>query len=813
MEKKTKCIGELEQELEQLRSRVCELEAQRAEAGPGRACLSQSIVTDVFNDASDVIYVKDLDGRYLVINEVGARLLNRTVGECIGKTDETLYPSASAKILRENDLQVISDGEPSMLEEEVVIGAEKITFHTIRSPFRDDQGAIAGVSGISRDITIRKACEETLRLNEERLKLAQQAGQFGTWDWDVVTESGRCSPEYSRLFGFPENGLMPTFDEWLERVHSDDKDRVVHAIFDAHINHLSYHLEYRIVPSEDTVRWVEARASIFTKPDRNSLRVVGVVFDITHQKEEEARLERLVDERTQELRTALIALRRSEKRYRVLFNGIEDGLLVHDLEGHILDCNESLCRQLSYSREELLSMRTREIDDPDFAAGFEARLSTQLKGGTLSCEGVHRTRDGRSIPIDIKSRRMNYLGQDAVLSVTRDISKRKQAERQREALEEQVRHTQKLESMGLLAGGIAHDFNNLLVGVMGHAEMARDSLPDSHDVQDDLEGILAAAERAAGLCNQMLAYSGRGRFVVRVLNVNETFHDISKLLRASVSKKIRVDFDLQNDIPAVEADPAQMTQLILNLLTNAAEAIGDEKGAILIRSRKQYCDRSFLGKMIMDDRLEAGDYVVLSVRDNGSGMDEDTLERIFDPFFTTKFTGRGLGLAAVIGIVRGHNGTMQVKSTVGKGTCFDVYLPASDQLVEEKPLPQREAIANDGEDTILLVDDEPSVLNVARRMLERKGYQVLTATNGQEALDVYRKHAIKGVVLDLTMPELDGRETYAELRRIDPEVRVLISSGYTSQEVGEDFAGYGKISFIQKPFQAEDFYAKMKDVL
>ena len=217
--------------------------------------------------------------------------------------------------------------------------------------------------------------------------------------------------------------------------------------------------------------------------------------------------------------------------------------------------------------------------------------------------------------------------------------------------------------------------------------------------------------------------------------------------------------------------------------------------------------------MIMDDRLEAGDYVVLSVRDNGSGMDEDTLERIFDPFFTTKFTGRGLGLAAVIGIVRGHNGTMQVKSTVGKGTCFDVYLPASDQLVEEKPLPQREAIANEGEDTILLVDDEPSVLNVARRMLERKGYQVLTATNGREARDVYRKHAIRGVVLDLTMPELDGRETYAELRRIDPEVRVLISSGYTSQEVGEDFAGYGKISFIQKPFQAEDFYAKMKDVL
>ena len=410
---------------------------------------------------------------------------------------------------------------------------------------------------------------------------------------------------------------------------------------------------------------------------------------------------------------------------------------------------------------------------------------------------------------------MKYLGQDAVLAVVRDISDRNQAERERQALEEQMRHAQKLESLGLLAGGIAHDFNNLLVGVMGHSELAQWELDASHPAQENLTGVLDAAERAAGLCSQMLAYSGRGQFIVQLLNINDSVRDITQLLAASLSKKIEMKFELDSNLAAVEADAAQITQLTLNLMTNAAEAIGTEKGSIHITTRTVYCDPADLKGMLLDDELATGSYVVLSIEDTGSGMDEDTVSRIFDPFFTTKFTGRGLGLAAVLGIVRGHRGALRVESEVGKGTHFEMYLPAADRVMAPKidVVPPEEDGKSEG--TLLIVDDEPTVLKVAKSMLERQGFNILTAQDGREAIEVFKLHQkeIKGVILDLTMPELNGRETYLELQLLDDRVPVLIASGFSSDEVVKEFDGGDKVGFVQKPFQATTFCEKVQEML
>ena len=381
-------------------------------------------------------------------------------------------------------------------------------------------------------------------------------------------------------------------------------------------------------------------------------------------------------------------------------------------------------------------------------------------------------------------------------------------------MERKLQESQKLESLGILAGGIAHDFNNLLTGILGNASFARMDIPPNSPAQPSLEQVEIAAQRAADLCKQMLAYSGKGRFVVQQLDLSAVVRETADLLQVSISKSCVLKYALAPNLPAISADVTQIRQIIMNLVINASEAIGERSGVISVATGVMTADRTYLTEAYLSPNIPEGKYVFLEVSDNGTGMTGETRARIFDPFFTTKFTGRGLGLAAVLGIVRGHSGALKVYSEVGRGTTFKLLLPCAGGPADAAPDAPAGTPAWRGSGTVLVVDDEETVRAITRRMLERIGFEVLQASNGHEALEIFHRESarIVGVLLDLTMPELDGNATFTELRRLDPEVRVLLMSGFNEQDAITRFAGKGLAGFIQKPFKPETLYHKIQAI-
>ena len=396
-----------------------------------------------------------------------------------------------------------------------------------------------------------------------------------------------------------------------------------------------------------------------------------------------------------------------------------------------------------------------------------------------------------------------------------DITERKQIEIEREKLDQKMQETQKLESLGVLAGGIAHDFNNLLTVILGNASIAARELPAGSAAQNSLEQIIEASHRAADLCKQMLAYSGRGRFVVQTVDLGQLVESTAQMLQISISKKAVLCFHLKADLPPVNVDATQIRQIIMNLVINASEAIGDQSGVISVSTGLTRVNCAGFEGILLDASLSEGEYAYLEVSDTGCGMTMETQAKIFDPFFTTKFTGRGLGLAAVLGIMRGHRGAMKVSSNLGAGTTFTLLFPvtsgASENVRVEKPVGGRWR----GEGTVLVVDDEAPVRCIARRMMEAMGFTVLTAADGRECVQIFRSEGerIRLVLLDMTMPHLDGKETFRELRRLQDNVKVILSSGYSEHTITSQFAGKGLSGYIQKPYRLEDLAEILRKVL
>jgi signal transduction histidine kinase/PleD family two-component response regulator len=370
----------------------------------------------------------------------------------------------------------------------------------------------------------------------------------------------------------------------------------------------------------------------------------------------------------------------------------------------------------------------------------------------------------------------------------------------RKRLDEQIRETAKLESLGVLAGGVAHDFNNLLVGIMGNASLALEMLSESHPVTALMHDAVRASERAAELTRQLLAYSGKGRFVVEPVSLAELVTENQALLKMTIAANVHLKLDLDDTVPAIEADIAQMQQVVMNLLINAAEAIGGKPGEVFVSVREVSVDEREAQARFGTFDLRPGRYVCLLVADNGCGMNEETRAKIFDPFFTTKFTGRGLGLAAVQGIVRGRRGAILVDSTPGAGTTFQVLFPAEETPVRRYQPAVQQQIRGTG--TVLIVDDEETVRQTASSALQLRGFETCTASNGQEAIDIFERDGarIAAVILDMTMPVMTGEQTLPMLKRQRPELPVIVSSGYSEAEVAIRFAGKGSDGFIQKPY-------------
>lgn len=508
---------------------------------------------------------------------------------------------------------------------------------------------------------------------------------------------------------------------------------------------------------------------------------------------------------------------RGGARFHELFKNMLDGFALHEIvldargvpvDYRFLAVNPAFERQTGLLGKDILGRLVTEV-----LPGIEPVWIETYGRVALTGEPVHFEQFAETLGLHFEVTAYRPApGRFACLF--HDITGRKRAEEARHALQQQIQQAQKLESVGVLAGGIAHDFNNLLVGIMGNAELALLDLAPEAPARERLNAVVTASVRAAELVRQLLAYSGRGRFVIEPVDVAALVREMGHLLQVSVSKKASLKLDLPEGLPTVQADATQLRQLTMNLITNASDALQDGDGVIALRCGAMRCDRAYLAAAFIDEDLPAGPYLWLEVSDTGKGMDAQTQARIFDPFFSTKFAGRGLGLAAALGIVRGHKGAIRVYSEPGVGTTFKVLLPTCDS---EAP-PAETAETSDGDllrgKRVLLVDDEASVREVCGQMLRRMGLEVVLAVDGAEAVACFeRRHAdIDCVLLDLTMPQVDGAECFGALRRIKPEVRVVLASGYNEQEVISRFAGKGLAGFIQKPYLYEHLSNRLREV-
>ncbi len=511
-----------------------------------------------------------------------------------------------------------------------------------------------------------------------------------------------------------------------------------------------------------------------------------------------------------------VRLAESEKRFRMLFDLIPDGVGVH-CEGKWIYCNPAAVQMFgAASEDELIGTAVLDRVHADMRPQVVQRLQDEVAQGRQASLMLQKNlrMDGSEFYGEVQGIPFMEDDRPVVMAVIRDVTFRVQAEREKTEQQEKMEHVQRLESLGILAGGIAHDFNNILTAVMGNAALAGRNMDDAAPAKEFLSRIEISTQRAADLCKQMLAYSGKGQFIIKAINLSDLVGEMTRLMEVSIKKNVVIKYHLAENLPVVEADAAQLQQVILNLITNANEAIGDKSGVISFSTGVMHADARYLKQTVSGDTPSEGRYVFVEVSDTGCGMDAKIIRKIFDPFFTTKFTGRGLGMSAVLGIVRGHHGALRVYSEAGKGTTFKILFPVASESLEQASNQLVVPGQWQPSGVILVVDDEETIREVASMMLEDMGFSVLTAEDGVDALAVYRQHQqeIVGVLMDMTMPKMDGKECFRELRRINADVKVILSSGYNELDATSRFVGQGLAGFIQKPYSPEALMAIVREV-
>jgi two-component system cell cycle sensor histidine kinase/response regulator CckA len=661
-----------------------------------------------------------------------------------------------------------------------------------------------GDRGRSRDELLAEV--EALREAESRLRaIAEHAS-------DVIAEAdaaGRLlfiSPNCEALIGRPPSefvGLDPRDPAIVGHLHPDDVEQAFPPGPPPSADPEARVLIYRCRHADGRWLWIESRVRPFQTPSGEWHSIV-VSRDVTAREE------------------ALRRLRQSEERYRALTETTSDAVAELDAEGRLVFASGSLAQVLGYTPGELVGTTPFGLIHPDdvetLAERFLSRVSESRPRGKGQVfrvrhrNGSWRWLRGGGINIETAS------GETRLVAVFSDVTEQIELEEARRKLDERVQEMQKLESLGVMAGGVAHDFNNLLTPILGDASLALMELPQGSAVRRRIERIQRAAHHAATLTHQLLDYAGIGSLDLEPVDVSKLVREMGELLQSAVSKHADLVYELADDLPAVRADPRLLSQVVVNLLTNASEAVDARPGGggrIAVRSGSAEFRSERLAQMVLGEEVSPGRHVFFEVEDAGCGMDADMRARIFDPFFTTKFTGRGLGLAAVLGIVRKHRGAIEIESEPGRGTRIRVLCPATAGEETARPAARRELDAWESSGTVLVADDDDGARAILQETLARAGFRVLEAGDGREAVETFRRHAdaIRLVLLDRTMPVASGEEALDAIRRISPQVPIVLVSGYSRESAASQLANDEHSAFLQKPFPPETLIEKVRDLL
>ncbi len=736
-----------------------------------------------------------LDGQFRIryLNPASATVGAVDREQLLGEHIWTRYPAMRDSIFARAYEAVLQEGRATQFEDR---SAGRERWRSVYAyPF--DGGVIA----IMSDVTAQRASEHALRESEEALARAQSLAAIGSWSFS--TERGlQLSAEAYRLLGLDATTQHADVASIAARLHPTQRQQLSQAI--------------AVASSREDVRVTVP----YSRFDGKDITLDVVLRVIRLDGAQASQLYGTIQDISERIR-ASEELRRSEQMLRLAQEAASIGSFDRDLRTLETRWSKQLFRIVGLDRESESVERDASAPTESFVHPDDLDALRETYRRAIS-SGERQVIRNRIIRRDGAVRHLlssAMLVRDAAGAPARlvgtaiDITEQVEAEAERLRLESQIQQAQKLESLGLLAGGIAHDFNNLLVGILGNASLALLDLDPSHAAHRSISSIEHAAQRAAELTRQLLAYAGKGRFVVEPVDASSVVHEMSALLRTAIARNATMQLDLAESLPAIDVDVTQFRQVVMNLITNASDALEERAGTITLRTHVRSLNASDIAAAVTGTNAAPGRFVCVEVTDTGTGMAAETIARVFDPFFSTKFTGRGLGLAATLGIVRSHRGAIQVNSALGHGTTFSLFFPTTDR--EATTARATKSSGWRGSGRILIVDDEASVRAVTSALLERRGFEVTTADDGHDALAKFEQapDAFSLVLLDLTMPGLDGHATLNALRAIRAETRVLLMSGYNEQEVTRLFVGKGLAGFLQKPFRADDLYEKVAATL
>ena len=741
----------------------------------------------ILETAMDGFWLADMQGRLREVNETYCRMSGYSKEEllsmCISDIEITETPDDTAKYIQ----KVKTKGEDRFKSRH---RRKDGTVFYVEVSVQFKQIEDGRMISFLRDITESIHSEEIQRESEQTYRTLADSGHTLVWTSGTDTHCNYFNRVWLEFTG--RTLEQETGNGWQAGVHPDDAERCI-KIYSAAFNmRQDFSMEYRLRRHDGEYRWIVDDGIVRYNSNGDFIGYIGHCYDITERKRAEE------------------ALRVSEYQYRHLIETLPDGVYKSSHSGKFIEINPAMVKILGYdTKDELMN-----IDIKKQLYFNEGDRESVTLDEDLNERSVYRLRkkDGTEVWVEDQGRLVvdeenNILYHEGVL---RDITERKNSE-------QALRQAQKLESIGTLAGGIAHDFNNLMNAVLGQSGLALHKLPKESPAAEHIEKAMKASERVADLTKQLLAYSGRGKFFINEIDLNTLVKENVQILEVSIPKTTSLMLELDNLSPHIMGDVSQVQQVIMNLIINAGEAMGLNPGTIHLRtSRIEIADNSAVYSRYTVSLLAPGSYALLQVRDTGSGINQETLSRIFDPFFTTKFTGRGLGLAAVLGIIKGHKGGLRIVSEEGNGTLFEIVFPlvvpsGRTSAPEKKAL----SVMNGVGKTILVIDDESTVIELLNDLFKGLNFNVIGAVEPLEGIEIYRrKHeSIAMVVLDYSMPHMDGKTAFEELLKIDNSVKVILCSGYSEEETLSNFGKARPSGFFQKPYSTDALARRVAEIL